>query len=217
MIMKMRPIIITTAILVVALCFVSVGQAAPEKLGGGVHVVQWGENLASIALRYGTSVDAIAQANGITNQDYIYIGQQLAIPAMGNLGPQQMNLQMGQMMNPQMGLQTDPQMAQQMQMGQQMNPQFAMPAAASGVAMGASPYTVQFGDTLTSISLRNGISVDTLMQANGLPNSTIYIGQPLMIPGGSMPAPSAAMMQSPAQMGMGMGTGPSSYYAIKTG
>ena len=46
----------------------------------GKHVVQAGENLFRIALRYGTSVEAIAQANGITNAAQIYVGQVLTIP-----------------------------------------------------------------------------------------------------------------------------------------
>jgi len=47
------------------------------------HVVQWGENLTRIARRYGTTVWAIAQANGIWNIDYIRAGQVLWIPAYG--------------------------------------------------------------------------------------------------------------------------------------
>ncbi len=46
----------------------------------GKHVVQAGENLFRIALRYGTTVEAIAQANGITNAALIYVGQTLTIP-----------------------------------------------------------------------------------------------------------------------------------------
>lgn len=45
-----------------------------------VHVVQPGENLYRIALRYGVSVSALAAANGITNPNRIYAGQQLVIP-----------------------------------------------------------------------------------------------------------------------------------------
>jgi putative chitinase len=47
------------------------------------HIVQPGENLFRIALRYGTTVDAIAQVNGITNPWYIYVGQELTIPTGG--------------------------------------------------------------------------------------------------------------------------------------
>jgi len=52
----------------------------PNTGGRVVHVVQWGENLFRIALRYGVSVQAIAQANAIYNTRYVYAGQQLIIP-----------------------------------------------------------------------------------------------------------------------------------------
>ncbi len=45
----------------------------------GTHVVQAGENLFRIALRYGTTVEEIAQANGITNASLIYVGQELMV------------------------------------------------------------------------------------------------------------------------------------------
>ena len=46
---------------------------------GGVHVVRPGENLSTIAARYGTTVAALAQANGIANPNHIYVGQRLTI------------------------------------------------------------------------------------------------------------------------------------------
>jgi LysM repeat protein len=49
------------------------------------HVVAAGETLFSIARRYGTTVDAIAHANGIPDPRQIFVGQRLVIP--GSLGP----------------------------------------------------------------------------------------------------------------------------------
>jgi len=51
----------------------------PAPTGQVTHVVQRGENLFRIALRYGTSVETIASANGIANPTLIYVGQQLII------------------------------------------------------------------------------------------------------------------------------------------
>ena len=48
--------------------------------GGGVHVVQPGENLFRIGLRYGCSVEQLARYNGITTPNRISVGQQLQIP-----------------------------------------------------------------------------------------------------------------------------------------
>jgi len=50
----------------------------------GTHVVQKGENLFRIALRHGSSVEAIANANGITNPALVYVGQKLVIPFSGD-------------------------------------------------------------------------------------------------------------------------------------
>lgn len=46
----------------------------------GVHVVQAGETLFSIAQRYGITTAELMAANDITNPDRIYVGQQLTIP-----------------------------------------------------------------------------------------------------------------------------------------
>jgi hypothetical protein len=45
-----------------------------------VHVVVRGENLIAIAARYGVTVAAIKNANGITDPGLIYVGQRLVIP-----------------------------------------------------------------------------------------------------------------------------------------
>jgi LysM repeat protein len=57
--------------------------ATPLPTGQTTHVVQRGENLFRIALRYGTTVQAIASANGIANPARIYVGQRLVIFSSG--------------------------------------------------------------------------------------------------------------------------------------
>lgn len=47
----------------------------------GKHIVLGGENLFRIALRYGLTTEAVAQANNITNPALIYPGQELTIPS----------------------------------------------------------------------------------------------------------------------------------------
>lgn len=54
--------------------------ASSPPLPGFVHVVQRGENLFRIALRYGTTVQALARANNLSNTSLIYAGQRLVIP-----------------------------------------------------------------------------------------------------------------------------------------
>jgi LysM repeat protein len=53
--------------------------STPQLQQGRIHVVQSGENLYRISLRYGTTVQAIMAANGLTNYN-IYVGQRLYIP-----------------------------------------------------------------------------------------------------------------------------------------
>ncbi len=53
----------------------------PSAPGGGrTHVVQPGDTLYGLAARYGVTVQALAQANGLTIYSLIYVGQTLIIP-----------------------------------------------------------------------------------------------------------------------------------------
>ena len=52
----------------------------PPPDGGKIHIVAPGENLYRIALKYGTTVQALAAANNIINVNLICIGQLLNIP-----------------------------------------------------------------------------------------------------------------------------------------
>lgn len=54
---------------------------------GTTYVVQPGDTLSRIAARYGTTVQAIAQANNIVNVNLIYVGQVLTIPGVPGPGP----------------------------------------------------------------------------------------------------------------------------------
>lgn len=146
-------------------------SAAPPASTHLVHIVRWGENLTGIAAQYGTTIQAIMQANGLANANRIYAGQRLLIP-------------------------------------QAMQPP-APPPATCG-----QTYTVRYGDTLSGIAYRFGVSVNALMQANGIMNPhRIYAGQRLAIPCSSpvppMPAPKPPHPVPPAQC--------SAWYVVKPG
>jgi LysM repeat protein len=120
------------------------GGVGPATSSAGVHVVQRGENLFRIALRYGTTFHALAAANGIVNASRIYVGQRLLIP-----GPA---------------------------------------SAPSPPTPLGQTYTVRRGDTLSAIALRYGVSMWVLAQANDIRNpSFIYAGQVLHVPGSATP------------------------------
>ncbi|HET7087765.1 MAG TPA: LysM peptidoglycan-binding domain-containing protein, partial [Anaerolineae bacterium] len=54
----------------------------------GFHVVQAGENLYRIGLKYGLTAQQIATANGLSGVNMIFVGQRLTIPAPVSAPPQ---------------------------------------------------------------------------------------------------------------------------------
>jgi LysM repeat protein len=56
------------------------GGSGPISTQPRTHTVKAGENLTVIAIRYGTTVAAIAAANSITNINNVSVGQVLVIP-----------------------------------------------------------------------------------------------------------------------------------------
>ncbi len=53
-----------------------------------VYVVRYGDNLNTIARRYGMTVNALLNANGIRNPNFIYAGQRLNIPGKNSAAAQ---------------------------------------------------------------------------------------------------------------------------------
>ena len=58
-------------------------SVSPQTTGYTTHVVQAGESLSRIAVRYGVTVQALVTANNIANANQIYVGQRLRIPTTG--------------------------------------------------------------------------------------------------------------------------------------
>jgi LysM repeat protein len=52
----------------------------PPGTAANTYLINPGDTLSAIAQRYGTTVDALAQANGIADPNVIYIGGQLVVP-----------------------------------------------------------------------------------------------------------------------------------------
>lgn len=60
------------------------GVAVAGSAATGSHTVRSGETLSEIAARYGVSVGALAEANGVADVDRILDGQTLALPGGGS-------------------------------------------------------------------------------------------------------------------------------------
>lgn len=180
--------------------------AAARATSGTVHVVQRGETLASIAWRYGVTVDQLVQANGLLSSHWIYVGQRLVVPGAALAGATEVAVapsggvhvvRPGESLSSiaaRYGLSVwDLAWANNLSVlswvyvGQQL----ALPSAAGGQAsaqaeapLGGAVHVVRPGETLAGIAWRYGVTVDRLVQANGLRSANlIYVGQQLRIPG----------------------------------
>ena len=175
------------------------------------HVVQPGQNLFRIALRYGTTVDAIMAANGLSNHT-IYVGQRLVIPggssgsgSSGSSGSNTLHVvQPGDTLT-RIGLQYGVTMGALQQANQLASPnliyvgqRLVIPGGGSGGSSsggssgsaGGSTYTVRVGDTLSGIAARFGTTAGALASANGIVNpSLIRVGHVLQVPAGGSVSP----------------------------
>jgi LysM repeat protein len=80
---RLRLFIVLFALLLVTVPALAQDQTASTTESEAVtHNVTYGDSLYRIALRYGVTMDAIAQANGLTNWSHIAIGQTLIIPGL---------------------------------------------------------------------------------------------------------------------------------------
>ena len=184
------------------LLFPAAALAAPPPTGEIVHVVQWGETLAVIASRYGVTIEAIMDANGLSNPDQIYAGQRLIIPTpAGPGGPGRGGRHVvapGETLTSiafRYGTTADALVAANglsngdwIYVGQVLNvPDGSSPAPVGGGC--ASSYMVQAGDTLSGIAWQYGVTINELMQANSLYSDFIYEGQRLCMPTGGVAGP----------------------------
>ena len=171
----------------------------PAMAAGQVHVVQRGETLWSIAARYGTSANAVAQANGISNWNLIYAGQRLTIPSGGSSGAASgstYTVQPGDTLSG-IAARYGTSVAALVQRNGLASANYIYPgqrliisgAGSSGGSSGGAAggtYVVQRGDTLAAIGARYGTTVSAIVRANGIANpSLIVAGQRLTIPGAS--------------------------------
>lgn len=53
-----------------------------------LYTIQSGDTVSEVASAFGTTVDAIVQNNGLTNPNYVYVGQKLAIDYNANYSTQ---------------------------------------------------------------------------------------------------------------------------------
>jgi LysM repeat protein len=133
------------------------GYEAPAY-GSVAYTIRPGDTLFSIAQRYGTTVDAILYANGLSN-DFIQAGHVLTIPGGEGVVPQYEE-------------------TPYQQPYQQSPDQRSYDPGPAG-----NYHVVGSGETLYRIALQYATSVDAIAGANGIPYPyIIQSGQQLVIP-----------------------------------
>lgn len=152
------------------------------------YVVKSGDTLSDIAKEFDTNVSTIAEANGISNPNRIYIGQKLVIP-----GSDSYIVQPGDTLG-KVARKTGTTVAVLAEANGITNPnllyvgtqlQLTVPAHTFSADTGtATTYVVQAGDTLGGIAVRHKTTVSSLVELNRISNpNLIRIGATLVVNG----------------------------------
>jgi LysM repeat protein len=136
---------------------------ATEPVDGAIYIVKVGDTLFRIALRFNMTTQELAEANGITNPNLIYVGQRLVIPGVDEL----------------------PEATETPTSPAPTTPAPETTATVTPPAAGGT-YVVRTGDTLFRIAVANNTTVDILLSLNNITNANqIFVGQTLILPSGS--------------------------------
>lgn len=210
-------------LLVFGLLLTTLSPASTAHAEDGIHVVQRGESLGTIAQRYNVSLNELARSNGISNPNFIYVGQRLVIPgrqvspnrgatsASTSVGDGYYTVQRGNTLA-QIALNHGMTVNDLLRLNGLTNPNFIwvgqklrVSARAQALtvddkvakpAVADSIYVVRPGDTLSKIAQNHGTTVQALMVANGLPNPNfVWTGQRLRV---NKAAPATGMLATNA-------------------
>ncbi len=164
------------------------------------YVVQRGDTLADIAAEHDTTVSALAEANGITDPNLIYVGQELVIPGRGNtaagkpivhvVAPGETLAAISRKYSTSIRALVDTNRLTNpnlLRIGQTLTiPGTTGEGGRHG--SGGRTHRVTPGETLASIAAKYGTTVDELMAVNGLTDpSLIFVGTTLRIDGPAAP------------------------------
>ncbi len=146
----------------------SAGERYDAQVAETQHRVRRGENLSTIASRYGVSVTAIAELNNLDRPYRIRAGQVLALPGGRAQAP----------------------VAVVASAGRPDVVPVTAPTPPTGVVGTENRYVVKRGDTLSKIASRHGLSEESLMELNDIRNRNfLYEGQVLALARSARAAP----------------------------
>jgi LysM repeat protein len=162
------------------------------------YIVQPGDTLLNIALRFGTTLQALVELNGLQNANYIWVGQELLIhgapqapPPEPAPGTGRYTVQPGDALGS-IARRFGTTAAVLAALNDIANPELiyvgqslVLPAGGEQPAPGPIYHVVQPGETLSSIAARYGVTVAAIAEANDIANvNLIWVGLRLVIPAG---------------------------------
>ncbi|HOC06220.1 MAG: LysM peptidoglycan-binding domain-containing protein [Bacillota bacterium] len=169
---------------------ICIPQAGPPACSGFLYTIQPGDTFFSLAQRFGTTVNAIQQANPGVNPNNLQIGQVICIPQAAppacsgflyTIQPGDTYFLLAQRFGTTVNAiqQANPGVnPNNLQIGQVICIPQAAPPACSGFL-----YTIQPGDTYFLLAQRFGTTVNAIQQANpGVNPNNLQIGQVICIP-----------------------------------
>ncbi len=178
-----------------------------------IVIVEAGDSLSEIAAEYGTSVSALMAANGITDPDRLYMGQELLVPGTGvtptTLPPLVVVVQSGDSLSgiaAEYGVTLSALItANAIDDPDRVHPgqELVIPGASGAARLkGPTVVVVQSGDSLSAIASDQGVSVAALMEANGITDpDRLQVGQRLLIPGRGTPVTTLPPLKVTVQSG----------------
>jgi LysM repeat protein len=177
----------------------------------GTYTVQLGDSLKSIAADNGVTVDALIQANHLSNPDMIWAGQQLVIPSADGSQPSGTapsgtapSWTVGASQpSTNTGAPADAGASAATANANRPAPTTVLPdvamagpaniAAQTAASRPEGYYTIQPGDTLDGIALRFGTTTAELAQTNDIYNlDLLTVGAELIMPGSEAAAAAAS-------------------------
>lgn len=156
-------------------------------------MVAEGDTLYAIAKRHGTTVAALQQVNGLGSSDRIDYGQTILLPADATpySGPEVKTtvywVSQGETLSSiarRYKTTVDEIMAANPIISNENQVYAGMRIVVPvNTALPSRVHTVSYGESLSGIATRYGVTVRSIVQANGLRNANqIYVGQRLVIP-----------------------------------
>jgi membrane-bound lytic murein transglycosylase D len=143
---------------------------ADQRVSWKEHKVKKGDTLSGIATRYGTSVEALRDTNGMKRRSLLQVGQVVMIPvAGGHIPPASGANSKPSYMNPRPSIDRD------------ALERYAQRASSPPAGKKRIVYTVRPNDTLSEIAARHGTSASRIRSWNDLSRRHIYPGQKLAI------------------------------------